>query len=116
MAQFGATVSQSFGEYCVSYFGLSRARDSDARLAVRAALEAAARVERAPSWLAAGGLALRAHVGIHNGPVTVRLRDGSRQQLDGLTAALAMQLSALGESTRSPRRVRPHRAGERRVS
>jgi TOMM system kinase/cyclase fusion protein len=93
MTQFGATVSESWGPFTLSYFGLSRARDEDARLALKAAMEIADRVDGTTDGVGP----LRAQVGIHNGPVIVQLRDGSRRRFDGLSAAIATRLSLLGD-------------------
>jgi TOMM system kinase/cyclase fusion protein len=102
MGQFGASPCESFADYSVSYFGLSRARDADAGLAVRAALEIETRLERSPSWLAARGLALKVHLGIHNGPVTVQFREGTRRQIGGLTTGVAVRLASLVDLAGEP--------------
>ena len=102
MGRFGATLSHSFGQYSLAYFGLFRARDSDARLALEAALETVNRIERAPPWLTELGLALHVQIGIHNGPVTVQLHEGSRRQVDGLTASVAMRLACVDDSVPAP--------------
>jgi TOMM system kinase/cyclase fusion protein len=96
LTQFGADTCHSFGGYCLAYFGLLRARETDARVALRAALDTIARLlERAPEWLSEQGLSLRVQLGIHNGPVTVQQREGRRQPVDGVTAAVATSLASL---------------------
>jgi TOMM system kinase/cyclase fusion protein len=95
LTQFGADTCHSFGGYCLAYFGLVRARDTDARLALRASLDLIARLERTPHLRSAQGLSLRVQIGIHNGPVTVQQREGSRRPVDGVTAAVAMSLACL---------------------
>ena len=95
LTEFGANAADSFGEFSLAYFGIARASDSDAQLALRASLELIARLERASSWLAPEGAALRVQIGIHNGPVTLQRREGSRRKVDGVTAGVAIALAGL---------------------
>ncbi|HWP09705.1 MAG TPA: TOMM system kinase/cyclase fusion protein, partial [Polyangiaceae bacterium] len=94
LQQFGATAASAMAGYSLWYFGLSQARDADARLAVRAALEIVNRIKQLPSWFAETGLSLAVQIGVHNGPVTVRLVEGRKVPVDGLTARLALDLAS----------------------
>jgi TOMM system kinase/cyclase fusion protein len=95
LQQFGAAPGSSVGGLSLWYFGLAQARDAEARLAIRAALEIVNRMGNLPTWFGEGGLTLTVQVGIHNGPITVQLSEGRRKPMDGLTARVAVQLAAL---------------------
>jgi TOMM system kinase/cyclase fusion protein len=95
LEQYGARSPQSLGAYSLAYFGLKQSRDPDARVAMRAALELVTRFEKSPRALAQYGISLRLHVGIHHGPVLVRQSRESRQQVNGLTARVAMELTEI---------------------
>jgi TOMM system kinase/cyclase fusion protein len=93
LEQYGARSAQSLGGYSLVYFGSGQARDSDARVPMRASLELANRFEKTPRWLAERGLFLRVQIGIHHGPVLVRVFREARQQVSGLTARIAIELA-----------------------
>jgi hypothetical protein len=93
--QFGADTCHSIGGYSLAYFGLVRARDTDARVALRASLEAIARFDRTPPGLSAQGLSVRVQMAIHNGHVIVQRVEGSRRPVDGVTAAVATSVASL---------------------
>jgi TOMM system kinase/cyclase fusion protein len=94
LGQFGAAPSHSLGGHTLAYFGLLHARDSDARMALRASLEIVNRLER----MGAGeGRAMIAQIGIHHGPVTIQSSQGVRRPLESSTAWLAVRLACVGD-------------------
>jgi len=98
MSQFDATPAQSVGGYSLWYFGVALARELDARLALRAALELVNRMETLPRWFGETGLVLAVQIGIHAGPVTLHVTDGPRRVVDGATARVAMDLAGLADA------------------
>jgi hypothetical protein len=97
ITQFGATPGPSLGGYSLWFVGLSRASDGDARLALRAALEVARRLEEIPSWSNVAGVRLRVSIGLHYGPVVVSA-GAERRPADGVTIRRAVELAGAFDS------------------
>ncbi len=95
LEQYGARSAQSLGGYSLGYFGMRQSGDPDGRIAMRAALELANRVEKGPRWASDHGLSLRVQIGIHHGPVVVRVSREVREQVNGLTARIAIELAEI---------------------
>ena len=96
----GGRIASVMADRILLVFGYPQARENDARLAARAALQIAAEAERAGRGLAAErGLRLDIRLGIHTGLVIVReLRGGTRDglyDLVGLTPQIAARLEEL---------------------
>ena len=95
LEQYGARTPLSLGGYTLGYFGMRQGADPDARIPMRAALELINRTEKAPGWTGGQGLSLRVQIGIHHGPVIVRISREAQHQISGVTARVAMQLAEM---------------------
>ena len=100
--EFGGALVGGFGDLALYSFGMPRAKDTDARMAVRAVLELSARIRSQNVTLTAQrgiGVALKA--GIHTGILTLgehRTGDGlAHSSVATVAIALAQSANGLGE-------------------
>jgi TOMM system kinase/cyclase fusion protein len=87
-ARYGGYLAGSLGTSLLFYFGYPHAAEDDARRAARTALELTSQARRRNALLAAQGLKLVSHIGLHTG--MVRILTGHAPT--GLTPNTALQL------------------------
>ncbi len=91
--RFGAHVVSEGGDSILAFFGYPDASDTDARRAVRSALELATSIARRSMVFSnQHGIRFSYRIGIHTGMITVRKTGEGKPQLSGLTINCAARL------------------------
>jgi len=95
--EFGGVAIAGLGDLALYYFGLTQAKDTDARMATRAALELSARVRtRSAALSAQSQVRLTMQAGLHTGLLTTGDRRSRHLTTHGNVAAVAQALAQRG--------------------
>lgn len=91
---FGGTLVGGFGDLALFYFGVPRAKDTDVRMSMRAALELSAQVRsRSAALQVQSQVTVALQAGLHTGLLTAGERSSSRAFTHGLLATIATTLA-----------------------